>query len=201
MSSAQEWDVFSRRKAFLSGTLAFALGEEEPIRCTAVNQFVEALLFIDLVSVLDSALQERLSQLGQNVGRTLHERIESLRSGGHLLAPLALHAIRERRNELAHEAKRLRPNELQSAVTVVECELQAWRFVAGVPNYIPFFDRSQWTQRTSGGTLRYERDFAIGVQVAETGKPVFSYEYEQHADNPELPGSTITVERKGVGAV
>ena len=198
MDVARAWDILLRRKTFLVGTLAFSLADE-PLRCQPIADHTASLVFVDLISILDNALSEKLLALGLLDRTTLFDRIEALNKAGALIDAQSLHALRERRNALAHDLDRIKSHELDDALNKVEAQLQAWQFVSPRPNYIPFGDRSEWRKCETPGDLPYERDFSIGVQIAETGRPVLQYKFIQYVDSPDNPKFSIRVDLKPVG--
>lgn len=199
MDIAKIWDVFLKRKVFLTDRLVLQLGTNEVVICTDIHNLVASLIFIDLISVLDYAMEEKLRKHKIARGRDVNGRIEALRKKKKLIDPDALHQLRKRRNELAHAMQKLTTRELNAGIATVEKQLQAWDFIGTRPNYIPFTDQSQWRKRNVESDLPYERDFSIGVQIAETGEPVLSYDYEQRVDNPEKISLGVIIERKGKG--
>ncbi len=198
MDIARAWDTLLRRKTFLVGTLAFSLADE-PLRCQPISDHTASLVFVDLISILDSALSEKLQALGLPDRTTLFDRIEVLNKSGALIDAQSLHALRNRRNALAHDLDRIRSHELDDALNKVEAQLQAWQFVSSRPNYIPFYDQSQWRRHETPGDLPYERDFSIGVRNVETWQPVLQYKFIQHVDSPDDPKFGLRVDLKPVG--
>jgi hypothetical protein len=193
MTIAAEWDTFLRRKTFVAGNLAFSYQGKEPVTCEPVNEVTATLLFIDLVSILDEAAQQKLDERGLKPTKPiLFERLNALQAAGLLLKPVDLQATRDRRNELAHEVERVRLPELEAAVELVESELLAWGYIGARPDYRPFFEASPWRP---GADFPYEREFSIGVRLAKTGHAVLRYDFSERRNAPDPNSAGLRVER------
>ncbi len=184
------WDALLRRKVFLVGTLAFSL-PDEPVQCDPIADHTASLVLIDLMSVFDEAATDRLAMLSIDDPGSLHRRIDALAAAGELQDPAGMHSLRERRNRLAHDLDRIKWNELDAGLLSVHRELSGWQMVPPLPNYIPFFDTSLWRKVDSPSGAYYERDYSIGVQIAQTGEPVLQYRFLERVDDIAKPMSKI----------
>lgn len=115
-----------------------------------LNYLLPSLFYIKLASLLDEALDSYIDSsnldMPTSYRRNLDGRINFLKDENLLLDSAKLHAIRQRRNELAHKKHRHATwKELDNALDVVEAELQALEIVDNRPKYEFYAERTRAT--------------------------------------------------------
>ena len=111
-----------------------------------LDRLLPSLLFINLVSLLDEALEVFLEvkhmTLPKGYKQDLFHRIKYLNQEGHLKDSAGLQGLREKRNDIAHKEVYATWTEVEHAIAKIEDELQELRFVGTRPNYEFFAERS-----------------------------------------------------------
>jgi hypothetical protein len=117
---AENWHTFMIRKTLLTHWSAFDFGAHVgTVRTPLIRDTAASLLFIDLMSILDGALETVMTPAAFARGRKLGNRLEMLRSEGRLLDPDALVSANRRRNEIGHE--------LEKGATVAELDVAIYQ--------------------------------------------------------------------------
>lgn len=125
-----------------------------------LDRLLPSVLFLRIVSIFDEALEfyidDRNIQWPSNKRRDLCNRINVLGDSGILKDKRECHRIRERRNELAHEAdKFVQRNDLYSCLDVVELELKNLGLVGERPKYAWFATVTPFTDPSAGRLVTY----------------------------------------------
>ncbi len=182
------WNRFLWQKEFVKNyRVPFSLsnGNEPPSLIT--DQILPELIYIRLVSILDSALSYYIDnnelQMPRKYKKDLHGRINFL-DGSNTLRNFkdALHKIRDKRNEIGHSRsvgfadseKTTTWNEVDSAIDVVYDELQNMKLVRNKPEYKFFGERSQFKESNESGIFG-THDYEIGVTLDGKRKAVQSW--------------------------
>ncbi len=139
----------------------------------APNPILEALLpsllFVRLGSLLDDIFEEYITEktlvMGNSYRGDLNGRINYLIGQGLLQDGPRLHALRQKRNELAHEASRSCTwKELEEAVALVDTELQHLGLVGTRPQYEFYAERTPRPKSEPGYVLTF--DYCYGLKAA-----------------------------------
>lgn len=125
-----------------------------------LDRLLPSVLFLRIVAIFDEALEfyidDRNIQWPSNKKRDLYNRIIVLGDSGILKDRNECHRIRERRNELAHEAgKFVQLNELYSCLDVVELELKNLGLVGERPKYAWFATVTPFTDPSGERLVTY----------------------------------------------
>jgi len=163
---ASTWTTFLQRKALLVGHPFIGLligGDGIPFR--PLQGSLASLLFIDAVSIFDAATATQMTEEEHLKLYSLKRRLDALGEANKLLNAGACHAIRERRNEVAHQAIEVTPVELDEAVRVLHGELQSWQVVGPLPAYEFHAERSAARASDKPG-FSMAFDFDAGVKLA-----------------------------------
>lgn len=131
--------------------------QSDQIPNPVLDRLLPSMLFLRLVSIMDEALEfcidERDIQWPSNKKWDLCNKIDVLGDSGILKDRGQCHRIRERRNQLAHEAgKFVQWSELFSCLDAVELELKNLGLVGERPKYDWFATMTPFTD-TSGQRL------------------------------------------------
>jgi hypothetical protein len=180
MNFHDAWSAFRARTVFLSSSSlvvsAFHTrdGNSQTFHSAAVTEQLATLLLIDLVSLLDEALE---AKLGSTKG-TFAKKLDEANNRRLLLDFGALDAIRVRRNEAAHEAKGLFFDELEPLVSSVEDQLLDWKLITSRPDYIfAATTPAEWTKGVDAqGQPTFQRMVEIGVVDRVTHAREWGYE-------------------------
>ncbi len=111
------------------------------------QSFIASSFYIRMVSLLDDALREYIDTASlprpEKYRECLYWRIKVLGKNERLLDANQLHRIRERRNEIAHEAEAKTDwQEVSSDLRVVHAELENLGLVGRMPRYEVFGERT-----------------------------------------------------------
>jgi len=153
-------------------THTYLLHGGHALRDPLLDYLLPSLLYVKSLSVLDEALIAYIAQKGLAVPRryhnSLHGRIEFLSDEGILSSRNALLTIKDKRNNLAHEATtQVTWNDLDQAVNEIERALQSVGFVGTRPTYEFYAEKSALRESTEPGIL-FTEDFCYGIK--ENGK-------------------------------
>jgi len=147
----QAWLTFLRQLTMARNyPLPYSLDAVGPtVRNPFLEHLLPSILFVRVVSLLDEALRIYLDQESLTIPKSyrhrkaLKGRLEFLRDRSVLHHYDELDALRDRRNALAHDAaNHCSWDDVDSAIDVLEAELQPLGFVAERPLYEPYAERS-----------------------------------------------------------
>ena len=131
-----------------------------------LDRLLPTLLFIQLMSLLDEALEEERAKTSLRFPRgsrpDLYHRIEILKH--ELKSPEDLHTLRKRRRDLAHSpAAFVAWEDLDHAIDVVERELRRFGVIGARPRYEFFAERSGVKESDDPECL-FEFDYEYGLK-------------------------------------
>lgn len=157
-----------------------------------IEDILPSSLFIQLVSLVDDAMDQYIDSHGiqwpPKSKQDLNGRIKLLTDAKALHDANQLHALRNRRNELAHEANPSKVDwkELRRAISTVEAELLVLKLINGSPTYSFYYERSGMRERIDNTGC--EQDYSFGLK--EFGNCVVKVEWTERIDriNPPSPG-------------
>ena len=133
VSIASSWHIFMIRKTVLtSNRLALTMGGmfTEPIRLPEIGQTASSLLLVDLLSILDNAMQAKMGAAEYERGKKTKNRLEMLNKSGNLIDLDRMLEINRRRNEIAHTVDaEATVDELDAAARLIRQQLVSWGFV------------------------------------------------------------------------
>jgi hypothetical protein len=159
------WKTFLLRKLVLTNpNLGIISAQDIGVRFPPLNHVAISLLFVDLVSLLDQATSSQLTPNEFKRLGSLGQRLDNLASKGKIRNLPALHALRRRRNEVAHSLITVKREELDLAVFEVHSQLQAWRLIPEMPR----FELALEVETDNQGV------HLITLKVTDEGLPVFS---------------------------
>ncbi len=172
------WRTFLQRKVLTTTwEMGFVPSTHFPVRFPPLREIVISLLFVDLVSLLDAAFETQMTPERFVALLNLSRRIDALAAEGKVLDKDALHRLRDRRNDIAHELIRIERPELDAAVAVVQRQLEAWHLVGPAPAYEAFAERSSAQESTRpDGSFMFR--WTVGVRL--DGRFVLSWSWEEH---------------------
>jgi len=179
----QAWHTFLQRKVLTTAwQTGFVPDRRSPVRFPPLRELIISLLYIDLVSLLDFAIStqmppERFEQLGN-----LHNRINTLAKEGRALDAQRLHAIRERRNDIAHQVWRVELAELEDAIAAVQLQLEAWGLVGRPPRYEAFAERSaaRESDRPDSSAMW---EWTVGIK--RDGRAILAFNWREYLGRDE----------------
>ncbi len=109
--------------------LGIVSSQDIGVRFPPLCRVAISLLFVDLVSLLDQATSSQMTlEQFEKLG-SLGGRLDYLTSMGKIRNLSALHALRRRRNEVAHSLMTVEREELDLAVLEVHGQLWMWGLV------------------------------------------------------------------------
>lgn len=134
--------------------------QSDQIPNPVLDRLLPSMLFLRLVSIMDEALElyidERNISWPPNKKRNLYNRIDVLGDSWILKDRGECHRIRERRNDLAHDAgKFVHWNELFSCLDAVEMELKTLGLVGERPKYAWFAKVTPFTDSSDRRLVTY----------------------------------------------
>ncbi len=179
----RSWDMFLRRNALLraGGALGLVFPGSLSIRFKAISETVDALLYIDAVSIFDASTETRLGEDDFARLANLGRRLTALRDRGLLLDYDALNSIRMRRNQLGHEAVGgVVPTELDAMVGTLQHQLEAWGLVRPPgAGYSFFLERSEARPTDRPDTI-CEWEYEIGVKRQSDGVKMLTFHSKEY---------------------
>lgn len=126
-----------------------------------LDQALPAMFYVRAVGLLDKGLEMSLGTNDQR--RKLFDLIESAADRG-LVERSALHALRERRNLLAHEAHGwCEWDETEQAIATIE-EVLSNLCMVEPPGTLEWFGERSAMRNSDKPDVRFERDFIWGVK-------------------------------------
>ena len=133
-----------------------------------LEYLLPALLYVKTVSILDEALAFQIETQGlllrPHYQNTLKGRIDCLADQGILTKPETLHIIRERRNEIAHEAdSQATWDELNADLDFMEEVLKQLGFVGERPQY-EFYARRSGGEASSEPGVLFTQEYRYGLK-------------------------------------
>ncbi len=138
MTVAETWHTFMLRKTLLTHwSVCFEFfGPGTTLRDPIIRNTAASSLYIDLLSLLDEALQARMPPEEYERGQVTKNRLEMLAKKGDLLKEEALQAINKRRNKIGHEfEKGATVEELDAALSTVKEQLLSWGMIREIGDY------------------------------------------------------------------
>lgn len=138
----------------------------------APNPILEALLpsllYVRLGALLDETFEEYITGNGLVMGRSYRNdfngRITFLNDQGLLKDASILHALRQKRNQVAHEASHFCTwRELEDAIAIADTELQHLGLVGSRPKYEFYAERNPRKKPEPGYVLTF--DYCYGLEV------------------------------------
>lgn len=161
---------------------------------SAHNPILEALLpsllHVRLGSLLDEALKEYIAgnslEMPMPHKTDFNGRIDFLNDRGRLEDAARLHAIRLKRNDLAHDPScSCTWEDLEAAIEAADVELQALGMVDPRPEYVFYAERSTPEPPTEPGYL-YSQVYGFGLRLKR--KKVVEFKWTvNHGDAPDSP--------------
>lgn len=146
--------------AQISGAL---LAHRNPI----LDALLPSLLYINLMSLLDGALDLYMGIKKLSIPKTyrndLNGKIGFLMDQNVVKNGTALHTLRRKRNEAAHEVEHVDWNFFHDAIDVVNEELKHLGFVDDKPEFQPFAERGAVKSSEDPGILG-TREFRCGLK-------------------------------------
>lgn len=132
MSVREAWHVLMIRKTLMTdGGVSFDFGVNFNLKTPMLQDSIASLLYVELVTLLDEAFEERMPAADYRRAGRVKNRIEMLGKAGDLIAPDQLLAVNRRRNEIGHELEKgATVAELNAAVEIVRAQLLAWSLIA-----------------------------------------------------------------------
>jgi len=145
--------------------IPYALDSPRTRRNPLLENLLPALLYVKTVSILDEALRFEIEARELTPKRhRLWARIDCLADQGILTKPERLHIIRERRNEIAHEAdSQATWDELNADLDFMEEVLKQLGFVGERPQYEFYAERSGAEPSSEPGVL-FTQEYRYGVK-------------------------------------
>jgi len=166
MSIKEAWHLFQIRRTILTSNMlcvAPAGVINGDIRFPELTQATASILYLNLLGLLEEAIASQMSETDFERCVNLKNRLEWLNKRGQLIDWANLDALRERRNEVAHESnKAATVDELNTACSVVEDQLVAWGLIQPGPKYELAFERSA-LRNASTPELLFEQDRILRV--------------------------------------
>lgn len=178
-----QWKIYNIKKVFFGNHFSWSLAPQfHPLIgfIQPLNNLLNSYLFIDLISLLDVALIERIQEKQLSAGRDLNNRLQILNNATELMEYTTLDSYRIKRNSIAHYFNQIEETYLREAIEKIETQLFAWNYITKIPlgKYISFTTSdSEWKDISIGNAKIYEKTGSFGVQIAETGKPVYSISF------------------------
>jgi len=145
-SISEVWHLFQIRKALLANRyLCLSFGPVASMHLAEIQQATASLLYINLVAILDDAMETQMSPAEHKDLRNVHSRITYLRDRGKTLDACELIRIKAKRNDLGHEfGYSATIEQLEADCAIVQAQLVAWGLVpAGEPAYTLEFRRTR----------------------------------------------------------
>ena len=176
----ESWHVFRLYVEFSRNfNKVYNLGGMKPAPNPLESRFLPTLLFIQLVSLLDEALEDYRELQGTVFGskkkQDLYHRIELLQE--RLLDPASLHALRIKRGDLAHQATAFVDwPSLDQAIARVEAELVNLGLVRDSGEYAFFAERSG-VLPPNDPAQRFKFEYKTGV--TRNGRPGLEYTWTE----------------------
>ena len=155
-------------------------------RNPVLDKLLPALLYVNMVSLLDEALQAVIAakslvmsrrSKGQQAryAQNLYGRIEFLNDQALLANRAGLHEVRERRNNLSHESTGTTSwGQLQSDLCLVDVELQHLNCVGERPDYRFYMERNVDLNHGEPGVCMIRR-YQYGVKDRDEQRMWVSY--------------------------
>jgi hypothetical protein len=140
-----------------------------------LDALLPSLLYVRLGAFLDEAFEEYVNAAGMVMGKPyrgdLNGRIAFLNDQGKLVDAAKLHALRLKRNELAHESSRsCKWSDLDEAIHVADAELQHLGLVGPRPKFEFYAERNPKSPTEPGYIMSHEYCYGLRVgseKVAE----------------------------------
>ena len=130
-----------------------------------IRNTAASLLYIDLLSILDEAIEAVMTPKDYVRGRKMKNRLEMLNKASRLLDFTSLDEIRGRRNAIGHEFnKEGTVDELDEAVAKVKEQLLDWELIEDLGAYELTFERSAMRGSDVEG-YAFENDLIIRINV------------------------------------
>ena len=171
MELSETWHTFMLRKTLLthrSVSFNFFGTVNATVRHSIIQDTAAALLYINLVSILDNAIEMMMSHDDYERGKKMKNRLEMLNKSGKLIDYGALDAINKRRNEIGHELEVGGDvEELDGAISKVHEQLFGWGLTPELREYELTFTRTQMRDSEDENTA-FEYDSIIEVKVENT---------------------------------
>lgn len=164
------WHTFMLRKTLLTHwSVCFDfMAPNTSFRDPIIRNTAASLLYVDLLSLLNEAIEIMMTPEDYARGHKMKNRLEILEKNGQLLDFKSLKAMNNRRNDIGHEIDKVATvDELDDAVAKVKEQLVDWKLIDDLGAYELTFDKS--TKRRSvneGHSL--ESDLIIRIKMNGT---------------------------------
>jgi hypothetical protein len=170
----------ARHYKLVGGGVGRGLGSPNPL----LETLLPALLYIRLASVLDEVLEAyiELHSLVPPRGYRpdLNGRITFLTDLGFLADSAALHSVREKRNDVAHQYGSTTWSELDEGIRIVEQEATHMGFNVPMPEYEFVFEASE-LEGSDDPAIAFSRRYSYGL--TEGGKKVVEVSWTENVYN------------------
>lgn len=179
MSFPEVWHTFLQRKVLLAESpLGLVFNPYvAALRFTPLNSTVASLLYVNAVSIFDTATETRFTESELRDQWNLKRRIDVLKARGELIDPAATDRLRERRNEIAHDLVEVSTPELQGAIDVIQRQLEGWGLVGPAPRYEIYAEGAAPRPTDRLGHL-FECGYVVGIRL--NGQFVQRYEWTEY---------------------
>lgn len=140
----ETWHTFMLRKTLLTHwSVCFNFFANATFRTPIISNTAASLLYLDLLSLLDEAIEIKMPSADYSRGRKMKNRLEMLKKKDQHLDFESLYAMNNRRNEIAHQIdKGATVDELNNAVAKVKMQLVTWKLIDEPGDYELTFDKS-----------------------------------------------------------
>ena len=167
--------------------IAYQLSHGPAVRNPVLEKILPSLLHIKMAALLDEALDAYLTSattaLPKTYRSTLDAQISFLSDSGRIQNGPALHAVRNRRNELAHETcSSVSWSQLDQDLPTVHATLQHLGVVGGRPRFEIKAERSAAQSSEEPGVIAY---FDYSVTLAEGEKTTAEFRWRETLHNDE----------------
>ncbi|MGK2871841.1 MAG: hypothetical protein ACSLFL_06265 [Alphaproteobacteria bacterium] len=166
----ETWHTFMLRKTLLTHwSVCFDFSfPNTSFRAPIIRNTAASLLYVDLLSLLDEAIQIVMTPEDYARGRKMKSRIEMLKKNDQLFDFESFDAMNNRRNEIGHQIdKGATVDELDNAVAKVKKQLVNWKLIDDLGAYEFTFDKSTKRGSVDEGHP-FESDLIIRININGT---------------------------------
>ena len=177
-----------RKTLLTDGSVGFAFGVAAVIHHHTIRDAAASILYIDLVSIMDSAIHERLLA-GNDLKMKM--RLKMLNEAGELLDHDRLWAVYQRRTDIAHEWDRgATVDELEKAMEAVQAQLEKWQMIKNIGKYSLEFRQSR---KDSSDVQKWAFEVVSEIQIKAGGKVYL--ELKQTKQMPRVSAASARTEQ------